>query len=79
MTKSKRSSAEPSIQNIPVRSGVGRAIREAFVLQAKSALVGMDFADLELRVMAMRNEPGFKDFSDAAEMYQPDVQPEDKL
>lgn len=46
------SSSNPNLQNIPMRTEQGRAIRRAFVAPAGSLLVGADYSQIELRVMA---------------------------
>lgn len=44
---------DPSLQNIPVRSEEGRAIRKAFVAEApRGLLVSFDYSQIELRLMA---------------------------
>jgi DNA polymerase-1 len=46
------SSSDPNLQNIPMRTPQGRAIRRAFVAPAGALLVGADYSQIELRVMA---------------------------
>jgi DNA polymerase-1 len=46
------SSSGPNLQNIPFRTPQGRAIRRAFVAPPGSLLVGADYSQIELRVMA---------------------------
>jgi len=46
------SSNNPNLQNIPIRSEEGRRIRRAFVAQRGWLLVGVDYSQVELRVMA---------------------------
>lgn len=47
------SSAEPNLQNIPVRTAEGRSIRSAFLSRADDwSLVAADYSQIELRVLA---------------------------
>jgi len=46
------SSSHPNLQNIPMRTERGRRIRQAFVAAPGSVLVGADYSQIELRVMA---------------------------
>ena len=46
------SSSEPNLQNIPVRGELGREVRRAFVAPSGSRLLGGDYSQIDLRVLA---------------------------
>jgi DNA polymerase-1 len=46
------SSSDPNLQNIPIRTELGRRVRRAFVAEPGWQLIGADYSQVELRVMA---------------------------
>jgi DNA polymerase I len=50
------SSSDPNLQNIPIRTELGRQIRAAFVAEPGKILLAADYSQIELRVMAHFSE-----------------------
>ena len=50
------SSGGPNLQNIPIRTDVGRQVRKAFVAEPNHMLVVADYSQIELRILAHLSE-----------------------
>jgi DNA polymerase I len=55
-------SSDPNLQNIPIRTEIGRKVRHAFVASAGHYLLGVDYSQIELRIVAhMANDQAMLD------------------
>ncbi|MCK9408176.1 MAG: DNA polymerase I [Bacteroidetes bacterium] len=57
------SSSDPNLQNIPIRTELGRKMRKAFIPSARnSVILSADYSQIELRIMAhISGDPGLLD------------------
>ncbi|MDR1069102.1 MAG: DNA polymerase I, partial [Clostridiales Family XIII bacterium] len=66
------SCTEPNLQNIPIRQELGRRIRRAFVpTSAEQVLIGADYSQIELRILAHFSEDPalLEDFRQGADIH----------
>ena len=65
------SSSDPNLQNIPIRTEVGREIRRAFVAEPGNVLISADYSQIELRLLAhLSGDPGLIEaFKEGADIH----------
>jgi DNA polymerase-1 len=71
-TTGRLSSSDPNLQNIPIRTPVGREIRKAFVARGRDwVLLDADYSQIELRIMAHLSKDSelLKAFADDADVH----------
>src|SRR3989344_3693878 len=70
-TTGRMSSSNPNLQNIPIRTDLGRAIRHAFIADEGFSIVTFDYSQIELRLAAILSgdEKLLKIFKDGGDVH----------
>lgn len=65
------SSSDPNLQNIPIKTELGREIRRAFVAPRRKQLISADYSQIELRLAAViaKDQPFIEAFKDGADIH----------
>ena len=65
------SSSDPNLQNIPIRTTLGREIRKGFVAEEGYCLLAADYSQIELRILAhfSRDEPLMRAFREGIDVH----------
>ncbi|MEL6868415.1 MAG: DNA polymerase I [Pseudomonadota bacterium] len=65
------SSSDPNLQNIPIRTAMGRRIRQAFIAPKGYRLLAADYSQIELRIMAHLSQDAglLKAFAEDADVH----------
>ncbi len=65
------SSSNPNLQNIPIRTELGREIRKAFVADRGKVLIAADYSQIELRVVSIitKDKAFIKAFNEGADIH----------
>lgn len=65
------SSSDPNLQNIPIKTELGREIRKAFVAPRGRTLIAADYSQIELRLAAVisKDKPFIQAFQEGADIH----------